>query len=138
MIGVMSPDEIDAALARNNLGRIACSAHDRPYVVPISYVYDGEFIYAYGTAGRKIEAMREQPHVCFEVDDIASANTWWSVVSEGAYEELIDESGRSEALRLLGLDQPNLDSRVVSPVWGVVLFRIRLIQKSGRFELRAA
>ena len=45
MIGTLSPEEIEALLRRHRVGRNGCSANDRPYVVPITYNYDGGYVY---------------------------------------------------------------------------------------------
>ena len=70
MIGLMSADEVESMLRHHHVGRPACSAKDRPYVVPINDAYDVGYVYAYSTLGRMIEVMREQPLVCFEIDEI--------------------------------------------------------------------
>ena len=70
MIGVMSNEEVQSLLRRKKLGRIAMSTNDRPYVTPINFAYDGEFVYCCSSFGRKIATMREQPLVCFEVEEI--------------------------------------------------------------------
>src|SRR5215204_5229178 len=101
MIGVMSNEEIDATLRRHRVGRIGCSANDRPYVVPITYACDGEYVYGYSGLGRKIEVMREQPLVCFEVDELDGDVSWRSVIAEGLYEELTDGKDQRDALRRL-------------------------------------
>jgi nitroimidazol reductase NimA-like FMN-containing flavoprotein (pyridoxamine 5'-phosphate oxidase superfamily) len=138
MIGTLSPEEIEATLRRNRVGRLACSVNDRPYVVPINYAYDGTFVYAYSTAGRKIAVMREQPLVCFEVDEFDECSSWRSVVAEGRYEELTDGLTRDAALRLLTAGDPVSRGLDGHGVHQVVVFRIRLTDKSGRFERRDA
>jgi nitroimidazol reductase NimA-like FMN-containing flavoprotein (pyridoxamine 5'-phosphate oxidase superfamily) len=141
MIGHLSPAVIDAMLRRHRIGRIACSANDRPYVVPITYVYDEGHVYAYSIQGRKIDIMREQPLVCFEIDEVDNASSWRSVVAEAVYEELTDDPDRAEALRqLVGREHP------VAPAVGsngaalknAIVFRLRLTEASGRFERRDA
>jgi len=140
MIGILSADEIDRILARQRVGRLACAADDRPYVVPITYAYDGEFLYGYGAPGRKIDVMRRQPRVCFEVDELDGESEWRSVVADGLFEELITDDQRRTALRLLNGHGP--DSRPVGRCLDaaprLVLFRIRLTARSGRFERRDA
>ena len=137
MIGVLTPDEIDQLLHRQTVGRLGCTANDRLYVIPITYAYDGLSVYAYSGPGRKIEMMREQPLVCFEVDEVDSASEWRSVVAEGTYEELTTERSRREALSLLGIGDGAV-SRALSPSDRGVVFRIRLTDRSGRFEQRDA
>ncbi|HEU5433666.1 MAG TPA: pyridoxamine 5'-phosphate oxidase family protein [Thermomicrobiales bacterium] len=141
MIGHLSNAEIETMLRRHRVGRIACSANDRPYVVPITYVYDAGLVYAYSVQGRKIDVMREQPLVCFEIDEVETASSWRSVVAEGVFEELDDGPERSHALRrLVGREHP-VPIAVCAPAAGLdraIVFRIRLTEKSGRFERRDA
>jgi nitroimidazol reductase NimA-like FMN-containing flavoprotein (pyridoxamine 5'-phosphate oxidase superfamily) len=138
MIGVMSNDEIETTLRRHRVGRIGCSANDRPYVVPITYAYDGVFVYGYSGLGRKIEVMREQPLVCFEVDEIDGDASWRSVIAEGRYEELTDAEERRQALGRLGFGTEQVVSRTPNGAMRLVVFRLRLSERSGRFERRDA
>ena len=136
MVGLLSQDEIEALLRRRRIGRIAYCVEDRPYVVPVNYAYDGSGIYVISGPGRKIDAMRAQPRVCFEVEDIdesAGAVDWRSVIADGVYEELTDDDGRRAALALLGkICTGSLSSLPVIPT-GMIVFRIDLIEKAGRF-----
>lgn len=140
MIGILSADEIARILARQRVGRLACAVDDHPYIVPITYAYDGEFFYGYGAPGRKIEVMRRQPRVCFEVDELDGESEWRSVVADGLFEEITDDDQRRTALRLLNGHGP--DSRPVGRSLDaaprLVLFRIRVTTRSGRFERRDA
>lgn len=138
MIGMLSPEEIESMLRRHRVGRLGCSANDRPYVVPINYAYDGTCVYGYAGPGRKIDVMREQPLVCFEVDEVDAGSEWRSVVAEGVYEELTDEDGRRAALAQLNGHGPGLVPRSLDASGWLILFRIRLTAKSGRFERRDA
>ena len=140
MIGMLSGDEVEGMLRRHRTGRIGCAVDDHPYVVPITYAYDGRHIYACSALGRKIEMMRAQPRVCFEIDEIDGPSSWLSVIAEGVYEELADEGERRVALeRLAGRDagpEPIDPSGTTLP--GTVVFRLRLTSKAGRFERRDA
>jgi nitroimidazol reductase NimA-like FMN-containing flavoprotein (pyridoxamine 5'-phosphate oxidase superfamily) len=136
MIGVLSQDEIEGLLRRNSIGRIGCSVGDHPYVVPIHYTYDGSFIYAYSGPGRKIAMMREQPCIAFQVDEIQGWNAWRSVVVEGRYEELTDPDARATAIDRLTRAGAKLVPKSTKPNGHLVLFRLQLAEKSGRFEER--
>lgn len=138
MIGVMTSEEIETMLRRHRVGRIGCSANDRPYVVPITYAYDGGYVYAYSALGRKIEVMREQPLVCFEVDEVEGDVAWQSVIAEGVYEELPDGEDRRDALRRLLPGDGQIVSRSLNGGSRFVVFRLRLTERSGRFERRDA
>ena len=136
MVGLLSEDEIEALLRRRRIGRIGCCVDEQPYVVPVSYAYDGSAVYAISGPGRKIDAMRTQPRVCFEVEEIDESNgsvNWRSVIADGVYEELTEDSGRRAALTLLGMNCPDSPSYMpVIPV-AMIIFRIDLTDKSGRF-----
>jgi nitroimidazol reductase NimA-like FMN-containing flavoprotein (pyridoxamine 5'-phosphate oxidase superfamily) len=75
-------------LARTHVARIACSRQGQPYIVPISYDFDGGALYSFATLGQKIIWMRENPRVCVEVDDIDGQFDWTTVLVFGRYEEL--------------------------------------------------
>ena len=69
-------------------GELACCRDDHPYVVPISFDFDGEHLYSFATLGQKIVWMRENPNVCVEVDEIDDRFHWTTVLVFGRYEEL--------------------------------------------------
>lgn len=90
LIDEMSAAECGSALEQMRFGRLACSRDNQPYVVPIYFTFDGRYLYAFTTLGRKVEWMRANPLVCVEVDDVQSQFQWMSVVVFGLYEELPD------------------------------------------------
>jgi nitroimidazol reductase NimA-like FMN-containing flavoprotein (pyridoxamine 5'-phosphate oxidase superfamily) len=143
MLGELTHTEIEHVLLRESIGRIGCHAEGRVYVVPITYAYDGEYVYAHSCDGLKVRTMRENPSVCFEVEQIADPGHWQSVVAWGRYEEL-DPGEEGHAIALL---RQRLAPGVVSvttrrhPVTHAdvdqrrtIHFRILLEEKTGRFE----
>lgn len=147
MLGQLTPEEIEALLQSQPVGRIGCFANGRSYVVPVSYAYDGRRIIGHSAAGLKIEMMRENPSVCFEVEDIEDLANWRSVVAWGTFSEL---SG-SDAAAAMGLLVEQLRPFVSEAVHGrmkaltpqgrspseakeTIVFAIDLTEKTGRFE----
>ena len=127
-------EQIEALLRTAIVGRIACCGHGaagdgRPYLVPLAYGYDGDAVYAHSGPGRKLDLMRAEPRVTFEVDEAAAPDRWRSVIAEGTFEEIDDPRQRDAALEVIyGADGvPDLGPRSV-------VFRIRLTSRSGRFE----
>jgi len=58
--------EIDAIINQANVLHLALAEEDQPFVVPVFYAYDGEFLYFHSAkAGRKIEMLKRNPKVCF-------------------------------------------------------------------------
>lgn len=82
-----------ALLQKCRIGRLACSASDQPYVIPISFVVDGGYIYSFSLTGQKIEWMRQNSKVCLQADELENKRNWRSVIVYGRYEELPDRIG---------------------------------------------
>lgn len=130
----LSAEGIEALLRTAIVGRIACCGHGRtgdgrPYLVPLAYGYDGESVYAHSGPGRKLDLMRSEPRVTFEVDEAEASDRWRSVIAEGTFEEIKDPRQRDAALAVIygANGVPDLGSQTV-------VFRIRLTSRSGRFE----
>ena len=147
MLGALNSSEIESLLHREFVGRIGCHADDMIYVVPVSYAYDGEYIYVHTTEGLKIDIMRKNPKVCFQVDDMHNMANWQSAIAWGIFEELKKGEDRNHAIELLmGRVLPFIHSETmhVSPHWPFpstefdsikgIFFRIRLTKKTGRYE----
>ncbi|MDD5265161.1 MAG: pyridoxamine 5'-phosphate oxidase family protein [Candidatus Bipolaricaulis sp.] len=61
--------DIDRVLHAAPVCHLALCDGDRPYVVPMSYGYDGARLYFHCAAeGRKLELIRRNPNACFEVE----------------------------------------------------------------------
>lgn len=147
MFGTLAPQEIETLLEQQLIGRVGCHYEGITYVVPISYVYSDGCIYGHTREGMKLNFMRNSPSVCFQVDDTRNLDNWKSAICWGNFEEISNETERSEAIeKLLGRVLPVVSSETmhISPQWpfppksneqiGGIVFRIRLTRKSGRFE----
>jgi nitroimidazol reductase NimA-like FMN-containing flavoprotein (pyridoxamine 5'-phosphate oxidase superfamily) len=77
-------------LARVRLCRLACVREGQPYIVPIHYAYEDNYLYSFTTLGQKIAWMRDNPLVCVEADELTSQQDWATVIVSGRYEELAD------------------------------------------------
>lgn len=148
MIGMLKSTQIEELLMHMLVGRIACCSGEVPYVVPISYVYDGKYLYFHTHEGEKITIMRNNPQVCFQVDHMHNMAHWESVIVRGIYEEVTDTQERESALKLLvtrtlplissvtthlGKSWPFVPEKLNDEIPGVV-FRIKITEKTGRFE----
>jgi len=143
MIGYLTHEQIEEVFKRNVLGRIGCNDGKRNYVVPINYVYHERYIIAHSRAGMKIEMMRKNPQVCFEVDEIITSTNWKSVIAWGEYQELTDQRDRSSAMRLfvdkmIHIKASSAGGEMVDLQQGShitpIIYRIVITEKTGRFE----
>jgi nitroimidazol reductase NimA-like FMN-containing flavoprotein (pyridoxamine 5'-phosphate oxidase superfamily) len=63
--------EMELLLERMPVGRLAVTTVDGPYIIALNYIsLEGSIYFHSGQAGRKIEALRADPRVCFLVDDV--------------------------------------------------------------------
>ncbi|MEZ4530197.1 MAG: pyridoxamine 5'-phosphate oxidase family protein [Thermomicrobiales bacterium] len=128
----LDSDGIEALLAGSIVGRIACNQPgERPYLVPLAYAYDGDSIYAVSGPGRKLDLMRSDPRVSFEVDRVEQSDRWQSVVAEATFEEIADPD---EVQLAVALVERATGVPVVMGAHSVV-FRLRITARSGRYEL---
>jgi len=79
-------------LSRHHVGRLAFTFHDRVDIEPISFVFRDGWIYARTSTGAKLEVVRHNPWVAFEIDEIESRFDWRSVVIHGTI-YFLDASG---------------------------------------------
>ena len=91
MLGNLTSHEIEQLLQSQILGRIGCHAEGKTFVVPIAFAYDGKYLYGHSKEGMKVDMMRRNPKVCFEVDKMENMANWQSVIVQGEYEELFGD-----------------------------------------------
>ena len=80
----LDASEAAAILARNHVGRIAYSFHDRVDIEPIHYVYADGVIHLRTVAGSKLATLAHSPWPAFEVDEVDGLFDWRSVVVHGS------------------------------------------------------
>jgi nitroimidazol reductase NimA-like FMN-containing flavoprotein (pyridoxamine 5'-phosphate oxidase superfamily) len=149
MLGTLEDKEIEDLLKDNATGRIGCHADGVTYIVPVNYLYDSGSIFAHSTEGMKIEMMRKNHQVCFQIDEIVDLNNWKSVICWGDFEEIKNarEAGRIMQ-QLSNQVVGRLTNKNSNPSHGfmeneydvlektLIIYRIRLSKKTGRFEVR--
>lgn len=65
---ITDPQAIAAILHAGKVMRIALVDGDRPFLLPVFYFYDGTALYFHSAlSGSKVEIMKKNPHVCFEI-----------------------------------------------------------------------
>ncbi len=60
--------EMEEMLREHTIGWLATNVEGKPYVVPLNYAYaDGKILFHCAPEGRKLDAIRANPNVCFAV-----------------------------------------------------------------------
>ncbi len=66
---IKDPGEIEAILQEAMVCRIAMAASDHPYIVPVNFAVSDHHLYFHcAKSGKKIDMLRGNSSVCFEVD----------------------------------------------------------------------
>jgi uncharacterized protein len=136
-IGKLGNTDALAILREGALGRLGCIASGWPYVVPVNYFFDGKDIYIHTLPGKKLDALRANPRVCLQVDEIKDSYNWRSVIAYGTFEEVPNEETRENVLTKLYSRLPHLtpvESRLVKGVTETIVFRIKAEEVTGMAE----
>lgn len=147
MLGELTIEQINNLLSSQVVGRLACVHGKQPYIVPMTYAFDGTYIYGQTNEGTKLAWLRKNPLVCFEVDLMMDMRNWQSVVVYGKFEELKDINEKEARVIFLKKVYPLSTSSTVHPyghrVNGKiengtrikqVMYRIKIKMLSGRYE----
>ena len=95
----LTKSEITGILQSQNIGRLGCTDGKHPYVIPITYFFDGKQIYCQSEEGKKIKIMRKNANVCMQIDIVNSMRSYKSILIYGKFEELKnEEAGQASTL----------------------------------------
>jgi uncharacterized protein len=149
MLGELTREQIEQVLKSQYIGRIGCHVEGETYIVPVTYAYDQDCVYAHSGDGLKIRMMRENNNVCFEVEHLENMGNWQTVVAQGTFEELHGDDATHGLQLLTHKLSPVIISETIpsghemlkSPANVIdftklkaVAFRIRFHKMTGRFE----
>jgi len=107
---VTDPEAIQSIIRDCTICRLGLSLHDNPYIVPLSFGYDGTSLYFHtAKKGKKIEYINANNKVCFEleqgvhiVSDESNPCKWTfsfqSVIGYGKIYELKDKRNKIDGL----------------------------------------
>ncbi len=148
MLGSLTSEQCRHLLASNYVGRVGFVLSKKPFILPITYVFDGKAIYCRSYEGTKINAMRKSSSVCFQLDHIESLTRWYSVLAWGRYEELkapadqkyverlfsehlmVHQLGETVSLSREFDQRPHVVEKRKKPV----TWKIKIQELTGRFE----
>jgi len=135
----MSRDEIFALLLRGGYGHLGCSRDNHPYVVPMHYAFDSEYLYFFTTEGTKTEFMAANHEVCFQVEEVTDARRWRSVMIIGRAKRITGDEEMESAMQLITERNPTLTPALHDTKIGawkrpanVVVYRVRADALYGR------
>ena len=147
MLGQLSTEQINNMLSSQVVGRLACTDGMQPYIVPVTFCYDGKYIYGQTNEGTKLELLRKNSIVCFEIDVMTDMRNWQSIVIYGEFEELTNKEAEKARDILFDRVFPLLTSSTIhthqheviaelddSNRLKYIMYRIKIKLITGRFE----
>lgn len=151
MIKDLNSEESIELLSKNYIGRLAYILGKTPYIIPITYYYNGQednSIISYSLEGHKIDAMRKKQLVALQVDEVASVTQWKSVLIHGEFEELSgidaknllhqfsqglkDLISRKEEKEIQFIHE--FSSKLVAEGSSPIVYRIKISEITGKFR----
>ena len=112
---IPSRSEIDAIIRGCEVCRLALAVENEPYIVPVSFGYDGDSLFFHtARSGKKIEFLEANSRVCFEFEHNVrlqknpKISCKWtfafeSVIGYGTASELIDLPEKTRGLNQIML-----------------------------------
>jgi nitroimidazol reductase NimA-like FMN-containing flavoprotein (pyridoxamine 5'-phosphate oxidase superfamily) len=136
---MLSNEESRRLLQTARLGRLGCIVNGEPYVVPINYYLEGDYLYSHSLPGLKITGLRENPNACVQVDEMETDLHWRSAIGFGKYEEITKPTERADILNRLLRSFPMLTPvesalAVDGSAPEVIVFRIKIERVTGVSE----
>jgi len=132
-------------LSENVICRLAFADPDGPYLLPFNFGYRDGTIYIHSAPdGRKIELLRNDNRVCFEVEDAVQvipheracgwATRYRSVVGYGTVEILTTGEGKREGLQAIMSQHgaPEMDGFEPGNVDRMVVLKLTITSMTGK------
>ena len=136
---------LEEILGKSIICRLAMTDGDLPYILPLYYGYEDGCMYIHSAPeGKKIDLLRQDKRVCFEVEDTLEIITgdqacdwttsYRSVVGYGTVEILSDEQSKQKGLEVI-MEQhgaPELKEFKPKNLNRMVILRLRITSMTGK------
>ena len=102
--------DIEEILQQGQVCRLGFADRNVPYIVPMNYGYQDSALYFHSAPeGRKIDLIRANPLVCFEVDELVKMNKAANACDWGASFKSVIGTGTARLLETLAEKKAGLD-----------------------------
>jgi nitroimidazol reductase NimA-like FMN-containing flavoprotein (pyridoxamine 5'-phosphate oxidase superfamily) len=145
---ILDPNQIALIIKQCQVCRLAMCKNNQPYMIPISFGFDGSVIYFHTALdGQKIEYIKSNNSVCFEFDcnthlvsnDIHPCKwlfTYQSVIGFGKISELTIESEMIYALKQIMLNYSGSEWEFSNDMMkNIRVWKIDIDEMSGKQSL---
>jgi len=141
---IIDLSEIEGIIQKAQVCRIAMVDGNQPYIVPVCFGYEKGVLYVHGAlAGRKIDVLKKNNQVCFEMDadvEIRSAEKacqfslkYRSVIGTGKVRFLEKDEEKARALNVIMKHYSDRDFTFSKPdLDSVLVWKIEIDSLSGK------
>ncbi len=142
---ITDPAVIEDILSKSQLCRIAMVDNGTPYLLPFNYGYKDRCIYIHSALkGKKIDILRKNNHVCFEVEEFEGiyhheiackrTTTYRSVVGYGTVEIVTDYKQKIEGLEVIMAQHgdPGVHNFETRHVNNMVILKLSITSLTGK------
>ena len=142
---IANREEIDDIIRSAFVCRIAFADSDEPYVVPVSFGYDGKALYIHtAKTGRKLDFIKANNRVCFELEgnislqtDDGDACNWTfefeSIIGYGTISELDTLDEKAHGLNQIMLHYSGREWKIDPPALSTTrVWRIDIESVTGK------
>ena len=139
---------IDEIIRESLICHLSCCLDDEPYLIPISFGYDGQAIYLHtAQKGKKITFFENNPRVCLSfvsqtelVPDLEQACKWSfdfaSVIGKGVISEISDPDQKAFALNQIMIHYSGVEWEFPEKTLaGTRIWKIVLEDLTGKISL---
>ena len=132
---------MEEVLTKSFICRIAMMDRDQPYIVPLNYGYLNGSIYIHGAAeGKKLELLRKNNRVCFEIEQHAEiiksdspcgwSTRYRSIIGYGTIDFITDFDQKKQGLDIIMAHYGKTENIVYndSQVQSIVILRLKINQ----------
>ncbi len=136
---------LEEILSGAEICRLSMLDGELPYIIPVNYGYRDGHIYIHSApGGKKIELLKKNNLICFEVEDTVQivkgeeACDWTtryrSVVGYGTMEILTDEKSKQDGLEVIMAQHgaPELDHFDAKNLKRMVILKLRITSLNGK------
>ena len=142
---IINTSDIEQIIKNSLVCRLALAKDNIPYLVPVSFGYDGKCLYVHtAKEGRKIDFIRANSMVCFEFDinvktvehkSVACkwSTSYQSVIGYGKMSELTDFREAAYALNQIMLQYSGKDWEMTEKMLETVkMWKIEIEEMTGK------
>ena len=132
---LMTHDEMERLLEKCSCGRLGLNFQNEPYVVPVTYKYDqGRIFFHSAKQGKKVDFIKNNNRVCFEVDELQGDLGWATVICYGTVTLREDIEAKKEFFEVVRGQKPS-DEQLGK--MGAYIGMVQIEDMTGRYRIGA-